>query len=100
MAKIKREETRNIISDFAKEIDDRKESGTKPQTDVIRFRNDVVDGIERKIYRVPLNLLRYRKNNGRIAAEVYSYEKLQGTLMEDEDNCQAVLKQILKDKDK
>ena len=39
------------------------------------FRNERRDGIERDIYLVPIDLLRYRKDNGRISSDILNYEK-------------------------
>jgi hypothetical protein len=75
MTKIDKASFREIVDDFAKEIDDRKTSGHKPDKTVINFRNDKKNLKERIIYEVPINLLRYRKDNGRIATEILSYEK-------------------------
>jgi len=40
------------------------------------------DGIERPIVRVPIELLRYRKDNGRIASDVADYECNVGLISE------------------
>jgi hypothetical protein len=57
---------REIVDDFAKLIRQKKTVGAKPARDVINFRNEKKDGIERQIEQVPISLLRYRKENGRI----------------------------------
>jgi len=53
---------REIIDDFAKEIRTRRLETAKPSKTVINFRTDVKDGKERDICRVPIGLLRYRKD--------------------------------------
>ncbi|HEY8750279.1 MAG TPA: hypothetical protein VIM11_20005 [Tepidisphaeraceae bacterium] len=52
---------REIIEDFAKEIQKRKSTGPKPSKEVINFRNDLKAGKERPVYQVPIELLRYRR---------------------------------------
>ncbi len=79
---IKTDNYRIIISDFAKLISERKSKDSAPKTGVINFRDDLKNAKERPIYEVPLELLRYRKDNGRIASDVLSYER---TAMHDLD---------------
>ena len=55
-------ERREIIEDFAQEIAKRKHVGPKPETTVIKFRNEYKDNVVRKIYYVPIELLRYRNS--------------------------------------
>lgn len=99
MGQINTPATRIIIEDFAKEIRLRRDPGVKPSKTIINFRTDQVDRKERPIYRVPINLLRYRKDNGRIASDVLDYERNQGILKEADDESQAVLRDFLKQKD-
>ncbi|MBE0427061.1 MAG: hypothetical protein IBX72_10525 [Nitrospirae bacterium] len=91
---------REIIDDFAVEIERRKQPGPRPQKTVIDFRNERKDGIEREIYYVPVELLRYRKDNGRIASDVLHYEKLNGLLDERSAAAQKVIEKFLFEKDK
>lgn len=91
---------REIIEDFVADIEKRKQPGPKPQKAVIDFRNERKDGIERDIYYVPVELLRYRKDNGRIASDVQHYEKLNGKLDERIAHAQKVLEKFLSEKDK
>lgn len=74
MAPITKQVTREIIDDFAKAIRERAIDTAKPSTTVINFRTEIKDGYERTIYRVPIELLRYRKQNGRIASDVLDHE--------------------------
>ncbi|GAG80754.1 unnamed protein product [marine sediment metagenome] len=67
---------REIIEDFAEEISKRKTLGPKPSTEVIFFRREHIDGIERDVYQIPIEILRFRKDNGRIRSDIESYEKL------------------------
>ena len=97
--KITTDETRKIIEDFAKEISRKKRAGTHPEKTVIDFRNDRRDGIEREIFNVPINILRFRKDNGRIASDVMSHEKINGLLNECYEETQEILREFLKEKD-
>ena len=91
---------REIIDDFAKAINKKKQSGAAPKKGVINFRNERTLGIERPIYYVPIELLRYRKDNGRIASDVLSYERSNNKkLNETEQETQEVLFNFLYNKD-
>jgi len=72
--KLSKAKIREIIDDFVKEIGKAKFLGAKPAKTVIDFRNERKDGIERDIWYVPIDLLRYRKDNGRISSDVLHYE--------------------------
>ena len=95
MAKIDKAKAREIIPDFADAIAKAKKKGAKPAKTVINFRNEKKNGFERDIYEVPIELLRYRKDNGRIRAEVLSYEKLHGFLHERMQEAQDVIRKML-----
>jgi hypothetical protein len=88
---------REIIDDFAKEIKIAAEKGSYPEKTVIDFRNDRQRGKagERKIYLVPTGFLRFRKDNGRIAADVLSFEKINGRLNEKLHETQHILRNFL-----
>jgi hypothetical protein len=90
---------REIIEDFAREIQKRKSFGPKPSKEVINFRTDMKDGRERDVYQVPIELLRYRKDNGRIASDVTDYERTVGPIDEQKDDGQAKLAEFLASKD-
>ena len=90
---------REIIEDFAKEIKQRRREGAKPLTEVIYFRNEHQKNIERKVWEVPTELLRFRKDNGRIASDVLSYEKDRGPLLEKSEEAQTKLRKFLENKD-
>jgi len=100
--KISTDAKREIIDDFAKAIKTASQKGSYPQKTVIDFRNDRQRGKagERKIYLVPTSLLRFRKDNGRIAADVLSYEKLNGRLNERHEETQTILRGFLSEIDK
>ena len=90
---------REIIEDFAKEIKQRRREGAKPLTEVIYFRNEHQKNIERKVWEVPTELLRFRKDNGRITSDVLSYEKDKGPLLEKSEEAQKILREFLEKKD-
>ena len=90
---------RRIIDYFAKEILSKREDGSKPENTVIEFRNDRKIGKTRPIYFISVNLLRFRKDNGRIASDVLSYEKLNGILDETLESTQEIIRNFLYEKD-
>lgn len=90
---------REIIEDFASEIRQRRTQTAKPAKGVINFRTDIRDGIERLIWRVPINLLRFRKDNGRIASDVADHERVVGPIDEKDEQGQALIAKFLLDKD-
>jgi hypothetical protein len=99
MAAITKAKCREIIEDFAHEVRSRRMSGPKPSKEVINFRNDLKDLIERDVYQVPIEILRFRKDNGRIASDVMDHERNIGVLRETDERAQEVIAQFLKDKD-
>lgn len=98
MQPIKQDSTRQIIEDFARAIRERKARDVKPAMDVINFRDEKAKGFERPVESVPVSLLRYRKDNGRIASDVMNYQKLNGPLDEADEAHQRILYGFLKDK--
>lgn len=90
---------RKIIDDFAQEITEKKRTGRKPLKAVIYFRNEHMNNIERDVVEVPIELLLFRKDNGRISSDVLSYEKNKEPLCEESKNAQNVLRRFLEDKD-
>lgn len=88
-----------IVEDFRKIIQQKKTAGPKPATAVINFRNEKKDGIERPVELVPLDLLRYRADNGRIASDVLNYVKENGPLDDKDAEAQAILEKFLYEKD-
>ena len=91
---------RDIIEDFAQDIAKTKRLGPKPAKCVINFRQESRMGIERDIYYVPIELLRYRKDNGRISSDVLNYEKSHGLLDEKSTEAQKIIENFLREKDK
>src|SRR5438132_7047712 len=99
MPPITTDRKREIVEDFARAIREKKTRGAKPEKTVINFRTERIDGLERPIERVPLDLLRYRKDNGRIASDVLDHEKSEAPLGERDDEAQKLLREFLEDKD-
>jgi hypothetical protein len=100
MEKITSPAPRIIIDYFADDIKKRKiPTGPKPSLAVIDFRDWKINGKERPIELVPLELLRYRKDNGRIASDVMDYERNHGRLKEDSKEAQEIIKKFLSEKD-
>ena len=99
MPRIAVDAKREIVEDFARLIREKQTRGPKPATAVIHFRNEKKDQFERDVVLVPIALLRYRKDNGRIASDVMNYEKLNGPLDEKDTGAQAILGKFLADKD-
>lgn len=90
---------RDIVEDFAALIRERKNRGSKPEKTVINFRNERADQFERHIYQVPVELIRYRKDNGRIASDVLGHERKFGPLIEKDATTQEILEGFLRAKD-
>lgn len=99
MTQLTTEKPRKIIDSFAEEIAQKKQRGKNPTTEVINFRNDLRNGHEREVWEVPTELLKFRKDNGRIASEVASYEKLNAPIEEDSEEAQELLRGFLDRKD-
>ncbi len=91
--------TREIINDFAEQIQNRKREGKPPKKTVINFRDDRDVGRERDIWDVPVGLLRYRKDNGRISSDVLTYERFHGKLDEKSETAQMIIRDSLLQKD-
>lgn len=99
MPRIAVDAKREIVDDFARVIREKMTVGPKPATAVINFRDEMRNNFERPVVQVPTALLRFRKDNGRIASDVMNYEKLNGPLDEKDTTAQAILGQFLADKD-
>lgn len=99
MPQMTKQIAREIIDDFAKEIKDKQTKGPKPAKTVINFRTEMHDGFEREVVRVPIEILRYRKDNGRIASDVKDYENNIGVLDERSELAQTLIEEFLKEKD-
>ena len=99
MAEITKPATRVIIEDFAAEIRAKRVKTAKPSKEVINFRSDYTDKHEREVWQVPIELLRFRKDNGRIASDVLDHQGNIGILNETDDEAQHALRKFLTGKD-
>lgn len=92
---------RKINYAFKHIIDSFSQKASPPSTEVIDFRNELAERIERNVEIRPTKDLRFRKDNGRIKADVESYEKEHGVIIDEEsDEGQAILRQFLSSNDK
>ena len=80
MESIQQDAPREIVDDFAEEIAEKRVETSMGEKTRINFRDGVRRNREEKVYHVPLDLLRYRKENGRISAAVKTHELRVGTL--------------------
>lgn len=99
MTAISQSKCYEIIQNFAETIKERKVLGAKPEKTVIFFRNEAKDGIERDVFMVPIECLRYRKYNGRILSDIKSYEANHGVLDEKMQKTQDKIREFLERKD-
>jgi hypothetical protein len=97
MNKNLKNQARPIIEEFATEIAKAKMEITNDKP--IKFRDDMITNKIRKAYKVPIDLLRFRKDNGRIASNILTYENDKGPLNESTDYGQSILKRFLEEKD-
>ena len=101
MTRMSQPKTREIIEHFAKAIRVAKEDSTRfPGKFNINFRNEPQNNKLRDVYTVPIDLLRYRKDNGRISSDVLSYESRINKLDETSEDDQKILEGFLREKDK
>jgi len=99
VAVITKSKEREIIEDFAREIQQKRTTTVKPSKTIINFRTDMQDRNERTVYRVPIEILRYRKDNGRISSDVLDYETNVRPLDEREEESQKIIAGFLEKKD-
>ena len=98
MATIMKDAIREIIEDFQKEIRESAIPTARPSVDVINFRTDLQVGLERPVVMMPIDRLRYRKENGRISSDVMDYEQKVRILDEKDDESQKIIRGFLEDK--
>ncbi|MDT0676472.1 hypothetical protein [Autumnicola musiva] len=92
---------RPIIQKFKTIIDGINQDATAPSSDVIDFRNELKERFPRDVKSIPTKYLRFRKNNGRIIADVESYEKENNVVLnEEDDSTQEKLREFLLNNDK
>jgi hypothetical protein len=100
MEKITKPLIREIIEDFAREIKERKILTQPPDKTLIDFRDELKNKKPRDICEIPIDLLRYRKDNGRISSDVFDYEKNHAPLDEKAKEAQKIIQDFLARKDK
>lgn len=100
MDKLTKPKMREIIDDFARAIETVRVKSSPPKTTVINFRNEAKRRKPRTNYDVPIGLLRYRRDNGRISSNVLNYEKDNGLLSERSEEAQKIIRNFLQEKDK
>lgn len=99
MTEISQSKEREIIRDFAQNIQDKREKiSDQPMTTIIDFRTDSVNKRPREIWLVPIELLMFRKDNGRIASDVLDYEATGIRLKEETIETQKKLGEFLAEK--
>lgn len=91
------EKVREIITEFADQVKGKRI--TTGESAIIAFRNDKKYNRKRDVFMIPVDILRFRKDNGRIASDVLTYETENGRLDENTDYGQAILKRFLLEKD-
>ncbi len=96
---IRQDVTREIIDDFAQEIQTKKVKASPAESTRIDFRNGMADNREEIVYKVPLDLLRLRRENGRISSSVKTHERTVGPLGRADSDAQTVLQRFLREKD-
>ena len=97
MERIQQDAPREIVDDFAKEIAEKRVETSSGEKTRINFRDGVRLNREEKVFRVPVELLRYRKENGRISAAVKSHEQTVGPLDPRDENAQKKLGSFLRE---
>ena len=86
------------ISDFVRLIEEEKEGDAKPTKFVLNFRDWQSSNHEVDVYKIRTAYLRFRKDNGRIASDVDSYEMLEAPLEESTEQTQTMLGEFLLNK--
>jgi len=90
---------RPINKKLKEKLEKLKDEASPPKEDVIDFKNDLIIKRPSQIYELPVKELKYRKENGRIKADVESYEKINGQLNEADESTQKILREFLKKND-
>jgi len=94
-------DARKVIKSLKALVDDNKKIASPPDSCVIDYQNELHDKISRPIHLVPVKYLKFRKDNGRIKADVESYEKAYNIILDEGDSkTQLLLKDFLSGNDK
>lgn len=96
--KLSKDRIREPIQDFVDLIKQETESGATPTKWVLNFRDWQLDNKEVEVYKIKHSHLRFRKDNGRIASDVESYEIMEGPLQEESEYAQNKLREFLEAK--
>lgn len=96
---ISNESIRSVDKKLKAKLDKLRNDASPPTEDIIDFKNNLFANRTSKIYELPVSELKFRKENGRIKAEVESYEKTNGILNETETATQNLLRDFLKKND-
>jgi len=94
----RKNELRPINEDYRRRINASKDNNAQPKKVAIDFRNELSANVVRPIYQIPSELIRFRKNNGRIASDVLTYESVHGEIDEATDAGQDQIGVFLDDK--
>lgn len=87
---------RAVIVNLKKIIDSNKKQASPPDVAVIDYQNELQDKIPRPVELIPTRLLKFRKDNGRIKADVESHEKTFNVILdESDDETQKLLRSFL-----
>ena len=97
MESIQQDAPREIVDDFAEEIAEKRVETSAGEKTRINFRDGMHLNREEKVYHVPRDLLRYRKENGRISAAVKTHERLVGPLDPRDESAQKKLGEFLRE---
>ena len=95
--KLTRDRVRESIPDFVELIKKETEEGGLPTKFVLNFR-DWQKGAHPKevdVFKIKIEHLRFRKDNGRISSDVETYEKLEAPLQEESAEAQKKLREFL-----
>jgi len=93
------EKYRYVYAHLKTKINSLKDEAAPPKRDVIDFRKNFIKNQESDIYELPVSELLFRKENGRIKAEVASYEKSIGEIDELINEGQNILRGFLNKSD-
>lgn len=97
----KMEGARIVNKQYKEIIDKFKQKASPPSTEVIDFKNELLEKFERPVELIPTKLLKFRKDNGRIIADVESFEKERNIILKEDDlQTQELLRKFLRENDK
>jgi hypothetical protein len=94
--KSKIEGARKVIKELIDSITEIKQPASPPSKWVIDLKSELSERFERPVELVPTTLLKFRKENGRIKADVESYEKVNNIALDEKsDSTQELLREFL-----